>query len=142
VAFQEALSAKDSGLNNAQGGGTGDEEEPPPEEEFGFVFINLLDGYLTNLEKAMGADALLFDVAEFTRLEDTPRCNDGVQSRLHQEREGVELKINEDLYVNHGGTKQMGEPFRYVDTFQFDNSQYATRDDQFGIAEEMQVTME
>ena len=55
VAFQEALSAKDSGLNNAQGGGTGEEEEPPPEEEFGFITINLADGYVAEF----GASAFL-----------------------------------------------------------------------------------
>ena len=60
VAFQEALSAKDSGLNNTPTGG--DEEETPIDDsQFGYIIIDVEDGYLTTAEGICVADAIVLD---------------------------------------------------------------------------------
>jgi len=60
VAYQEALSAKDSGLNNTPTGGG---EEAPPEDDcqFGYIIIDVEDGYLTSAEDICTADAMVLD---------------------------------------------------------------------------------
>ena len=114
AAYQEALSAKDSGLNNA-GTGTGGEEEEPP-EEFGFITINLADGYVQSLEQALLSDSILFDPIELTRFEDEILCNLAPQASLLEERRQLEFCMTESLYLNHGGTKQVGEVCVYFET--------------------------
>lgn len=142
VAYQEALSAKDSGLNNAQGGGTGDEEEPPPEEEFGFITINLADGYLQSLEQALLADAILFDPIELIRSEDEVQCNSAPQASLLEERRQLEFNMTESLYVNHGGTKQVGEVCVYLETHVHSMNENHATDDIPDFAEELTITNE
>jgi hypothetical protein len=116
VAYQEALTAKDSGLNNA-GFGTGGEEEEPPEEEFGFITINLADGYVESLEQALFSDSLFFETAELTRFEDEVLCNLVPQASLLDERRQLEFRMVESLFVNHGGTRQVGEFCSYMESY-------------------------
>ncbi len=142
VAFQEALSAKDSGLNNAQGGGTGEEEEPPPEEEFGFITINLADGYLQSLEQALFSDAILFDPIELIRFEDEIQCNSAPQASLLEERRQLEFNMTESLYVNHGGTKQVGEVCVYAETHVQSMNENIAREDFPDFSEELTITNE
>jgi hypothetical protein len=89
VAYQEALSAKDSGLNNAPISGG---EEGPPEEDsqFGYIIINVEDGYLTNAEDVCFADSI---VLEWTldRVEDLVFTNSGLfeESTLNRLEEAL-----------------------------------------------------
>jgi hypothetical protein len=128
VAYQEALSAKDSGLNNAQGGGTGEEEEPPP-EEFGFITIDLEDGYLHSLEQALLADSMFLDIEQLSRSEEKLHCNSASEASLVEERRQLEFSMVESFYVNHGGTKQVGETCVYLETRVWSmNENYAGED--------------
>ena len=140
VAFQEALSAKDSGLNNAQGGGTGEEEEPPPEEEFGFITINLADGYVQSLEQPLFSDSILFDPVELTRSEDEVLSNTSPQASLLEERRQLEFSMVESLYVNHGGTKQVGENCVYTETHVQSMNENRTGEDSPDFGEELTIT--
>ncbi len=115
AAYQEALSAKDSGLNNA-GTGTGGEEEEPPEEGFGFVTINLEDGYVQSLEQALFSDSIRFEQLELARFEDEVLCNLVPQASLLDERCQLEFRMVESLFVNHGGTRQVGEICAYAES--------------------------
>ena len=107
VAFQESLSAKDSGLSNPPFTPPGGEEQP--EEGFGFVTIDLADGYLHSLEQALFADSIIFDPCELARSENEVLCNSVPQASVFEERRQLEFSMVESLYVNHGGTKQIGE---------------------------------
>jgi hypothetical protein len=128
VAYQEALSAKDSGLNNAQGGGTGEEEEPPL-EEFGFITIDLEDGYLHSLEQALLADSMFLDIEQLNRSEEKLHSNSASEASLVEERRQLEFSMVESFYVNHGGTKQVGETCVYLETRVWSmNENYAGED--------------
>jgi hypothetical protein len=101
----------------SQGGGGGSgEEEPPGEEEFGFITINLEEGYLPSLEQALFSDAILFDQTELTRDEERLFCNSVPQASLFDERRQLEFNMVESFFVNHGGTKQVGESCIYSET--------------------------
>jgi len=95
---------------------TGGEEEEPPEEEFGFITISLADGYVQSLEQALFCDSLFFDAVELTRSEDEVLANLSPQASLLEERRQLEFSMVESLYVNHGGTKQVGENCVYLET--------------------------
>jgi hypothetical protein len=142
VAFQEALSAKDSGLNNAQGGGTGEEEEPPPEEEFGFITISLANGYLHSLEQALFGDSLFLDWSNLSRFEDKVHCNSDPQASLVEERRQLEFSMVESLYLNHGGTKQIGETWLYVEAYVWSMNENYAGSDVLGLDEGLTVTNE
>jgi hypothetical protein len=103
-------------VSQIEGGGSGGEEEPPGEEEFGFITISLEDGYVKSLEQALFADALFHDQIELTRSEDELHCNSVPQASLLEERRQLEFSMVESLYVNHGGTKQVGESLVYLET--------------------------
>jgi hypothetical protein len=141
VAYQEALSAKDSGLNNAQGGGTGEEEEPP-EEEFGFITIDLEDGYLHSLEQAFFADSLFLDIEQLDRSEEKLHCNIVSEASLVEERRQLEFSMVESLYVNHGGTKQVGETCVYVETRVWSMNENYAGDDVPSFDEGLEITNE
>jgi len=102
-------------VSQTGGGGSGG-EEPPGEEEFGFITINLEDGYLQSREQALVSDALLFDPTELIRAEDEVFCNSVPQATLLEERRQLEFSMVESFYVNHGGTKQVGENIVYTET--------------------------
>ena len=97
----------------SEGGGSGPGEEEPPEEEFGFITISLEEGYLPSLEQALFSDVLLFDQTELTRNEDKILCNSVPQASLFDERRQLEFSMIESFFVNHGGTKQVGESCIY-----------------------------
>lgn len=107
AAYHEALSGKDSGLNNGQGTGAGGDEEPP--EEFGFITINLADGFVQSIEQALISDAIFFEPLELVHIEDKVHCNIFPEAAFVEERRQLEFSMTESLYVNHGGTKQVGE---------------------------------
>ncbi|WNZ28467.1 MAG: hypothetical protein IAX21_07300 [Candidatus Bathyarchaeota archaeon] len=103
-------------VSQGGGGGSGEEEEPPGEEEFGFITISLENGYVQSLEQALFADALFHDQIELTRSEDNLYCNSVPQAFLLEERRQLEFSMVESFYVNHGGTKQVGESLVYLET--------------------------
>ncbi|WNZ30047.1 MAG: hypothetical protein IAX21_04125 [Candidatus Bathyarchaeota archaeon] len=103
-------------VSQGGGGGSGGEEEPPEEEEFGFITISLEDGYLQSREQMLVSDALLFDPIELIRSEDQVFCNSVPQATLLEERRQLEFSMVESFYVNHGGTKQVGETIVYTET--------------------------
>ncbi len=103
-------------VSQCEGGGSGGEEEPPEEEEFGFITINLEDGYLQSLEQVLFSDVLLFDQTELTRYEEKVFCNSVPQASLFEERRQIEFSMVESFFVNHGGTKQVGESCIYSET--------------------------
>ena len=142
VAYQEALSAKDSGLNNAQGTGTGEEEEPPPEEEFGFITISLEDGYLRSLEQALFGDSIFLDIEQLIRSEDKVHCNSDPQASLVEERRQLEFSMVESLYVNHGGTKQVGETCLYSEAHVWSMTENYAGEDVPNFDEGLEITNE
>jgi len=103
-------------VSQSGGGGSGGEEEPPGDEEFGFITINLEDGYLQSREQMLVSDALLFEPTELIRSEDEVFCNSVPQATLLEERRQLEFSMVESFYVNHGGTKQVGETVVYTET--------------------------
>ena len=103
-------------VSQTGGGEPGGEEEPPEEEEFGFITISLEDGYLQSREQMLVSDALLFDLTELIRSEDQVFCNSVPQATLLEERRQLEFSMVESFYVNHGGTKQIGETVVYTET--------------------------
>ena len=105
-----------SDVSQGGGGGSGGGEEPPGEEEFGFITINLEEGYLPSLEQALFSDVLLFDQTELTRDEERLFCNSVPQASLFDERRQLEFNMVESFFVNHGGTKQVGESCIYSET--------------------------
>lgn len=112
--FQEILTAKDLGLNIFGAGETAEEQRP--EEEYGFVTIDLENGYLQSKEQMFVADAILFEFIEVTRYEDEVHCNSVPHAFLFTERRQLEFQMTEDLYLNHGGGKQVGENCIYLET--------------------------
>jgi hypothetical protein len=142
VAYQEALSAKDSGLNNAQGTGAGGEEEPPPEEEFGFITISLEDGFLHSLEQVLFADCMFLDIEQLSRSEEKLHCNVVSEASLVEERRQLEFSMVESLYVNHGGTKQVGETCVYVETRVWSMNENYAGDDVPSFDEGLDITNE
>ena len=62
------------------------------------------------------SDALLFDPTELIRSEDEVFCNSVPQASFLEERRQLEFSMVESLYVNHGGTKQVGENIVYAET--------------------------
>ena len=76
------------------------------------------------------------------RSEDEVLCNSAPQASLLEERRQLEFSMTESLYVNHGGTKQVGEVCVYAETHVQSMNENHAGEDFPDFAEELTITNE
>jgi hypothetical protein len=97
---------------------------------------------LHSLEQALFGDSLFLDWSNLSRFEDKVHCNSDPQASLVEERRQLEFSMVESLYLNHGGTKQIGETWLYVEAYVWSMNENYAGSDVLGLDEGLTVTNE
>jgi hypothetical protein len=72
---------------------------------------------------------MFLDIEQLSRSEEKLHCNSASEASLVEERRQLEFSMVESFYVNHGGTKQVGETCVYLETRVWSmNENYAGED--------------
>jgi hypothetical protein len=102
----------------------------------------LEDGYLHSLEQAIFGDSMFLDIEQLIRSEEKLHCNAVSEASLVEERRQLEFSMVESFYVNHGGTKQVGETCVYAETRVWSMNENYAGEDIPSFGEGLEITNE